>query len=224
MTGNLFAQLSHAFPYWVVIAAYFLGSIPTSFLVGKIFFHKDIRKSGSGNTGATNALRTFGVPAGIAVLLIDILKGVAVVLLAKTMSGYVSTIYTLNWLIALSGLSAILGHVFTVFLRFKGGKGVATAGGVFLVLTPFPLIFCFVLFGIVVYMTKYVSVGSMLAAAAFFFIELMTQVIMKFNNVPKLLLVSCVVILILLRHKENLRRLMEGNENKISFRSHFKDN
>jgi acyl phosphate:glycerol-3-phosphate acyltransferase len=223
MTGNLFAQISHAFPYWVVIASYFIGSIPTSFLVGKLFFHTDIRQSGSGNTGATNALRTFGVPAGIGVLLIDVLKGVAVVFLAKAMNNYVSSLNMLNWIIALSGLSVILGHVFTVFLRFKGGKGVATAGGVFFALVPLPMLFCLVFFGIVVYITKYVSVGSMLAAGAFLFIEIMTQVIMKFNNVPRLMLVCLVVVLILARHRANLRRLMEGNENKISFRTHFRD-
>jgi glycerol-3-phosphate acyltransferase PlsY len=221
MISNLFSGLSHAFPYWVVIAAYFLGAIPTSFLVGKIFFHTDIRKSGSGNTGATNALRTFGIKAGIVVLAVDVLKGVAAILLAKSMQNYVTSIYTLNWIVALSGLSAILGHVFSVFLRFKGGKGVATAGGVFLALTPIPLVFCFVLFGIIVYITKYVSLGSMLAAGAFLLIELMTQVIFKFNNVPVFLLVCLVVILILVRHKANLHRLMEGNENKISFRTHF---
>jgi glycerol-3-phosphate acyltransferase PlsY len=223
MISDLLAGLSRSFPYWVVIVAYFLGAIPTSFLVGRIFFKTDIRDSGSGNTGATNALRTLGLKAGIAVLAIDILKGVAAVLLAKSMQNYVSTLSTLNWIIALSGLAAILGHVFTVFLNFKGGKGVATTAGVFLVMMPLPLFFCFILFAFVVYSTKYVSLGSMITAGAFLIIEFMTQVIFHFNNLPQLLLVILVVVLIFIRHRGNLRRLMEGNENKISFRKRFQD-
>jgi glycerol-3-phosphate acyltransferase PlsY len=218
MFSELFAGLSRSFPYWVVVVAYFLGSIPTSYLVGKVFFQTDIRKSGSGNIGATNALRIFGAKAGIAVLVVDMLKGVAAIMLAKSMLNYVTSINTLNWIIALSGVSVILGHVFTIFLRFKGGKGVATAAGVFLTLTPFPFIFCLVLFGCVVYMTKYVSLGSILAAFSFFVIELVTQVIFKFNNLPRFLLVGLMVGLIVARHKANLQRLMEGKENKVSFR------
>ena len=121
-------------------------------------------------------------------------------------------------LLSLCGLAVILGHIYSIFLGFKGGKGVATAGGVFLALSPISLIFCFVLFGFVVYSTKYVSLGSILAAIAFLFIEIGFQLVMKFPNTPKLFLTILVVVMIIVRHKANIKRLLEGNENKFGQR------
>lgn len=210
--------MPHLMPYLIVVIAYLLGSIPTSYLIGRIFFQTDIREAGSGNTGATNALRTFGAKTGIIVLVIDILKGVAAILMARYLMRYAAPSVNFNLIESLSGLIVIIGHIYSVWLRFKGGKGVATAAGVFITLIPLPLLFCLVLFGYIVYTTKYVSLGSVLAAASFFIIELVSQAIMRFHNRPRLFLVLIIVALIIYRHRSNLKRLLEGSESKIKFR------
>jgi acyl phosphate:glycerol-3-phosphate acyltransferase len=216
--GHLSLLLIQLKPILCIIGAYLIGSIPTSYLIGRIFFHTDIRQSGSGNTGATNALRTFGATTGIIVLVLDMLKGVIVVLLAKYLLTSSPTEFAYNLYVSLCALAVIMGHVFSIFLRFKGGKGVATAAGVFLTLLPIPFLYCVVLFVIIVYMSKYVSLGSILAASAFLIVELFSQYILNFPNIPRLVLVAVIVILILIRHKANFIRLFEGSENKISFK------
>lgn len=203
-----------------IVIAYLLGSIPTSYLLGKFLFGTDIRKKGSGNVGATNALRTFGAKIGVVVLLIDMLKGVAAILIARYMMRHALTLYDINVTVSLSGLAVILGHIYTVFLGFKGGKGVATAAGVFLILLPVPFIYCAVLFSFIVAVTGYVSLGSMLSAIAFLLIELFSQLVFKFPNKPRLLLVLIVAFMILYRHRENLKRLFEGTESKVKWRKH----
>ncbi len=207
--------LQHITPYLSIVIAYLLGSIPTSYIIGKVFFGTDIRQSGSGNAGATNALRTFGKKAGLAVLVIDVLKGVAAILIARAMGQSLTGFGAINWLVAGCGLTVILGHIFSVFLGFKGGKGVATAAGVFLALSPLSVLFCLVLFSFVVYTTKYVSLGSLLTASAFLFIESGVQVIMRFNNLPKLYLVILVVAIIFISHRANIKRLVAGTEPKF---------
>ncbi len=212
-------NIEQMIPWLSVVIAYLLGSIPTSYIIGKLFFQKDIRQSGSGNTGATNTLRTFGTKAGVIVLLIDILKGAAAIWVGKAMSQGITSAGQIHLLVSLCGLAVILGHIYSIFLGFKGGKGVATAGGVFLAMSPITLMMCLVLFLYVVYSTKYVSVGSMLAALAFLLIELIYQYIMNFPNLPRLVLTLLVVAMIFYRHKENIRRLKAGNENKFGQRS-----
>lgn len=202
-------------PYLSIVIAYLLGSIPTSYIIGKVFFGTDIRRSGSGNAGATNALRTFGKKAGVAVLVIDILKGVAAILIGKAMGQSLTGYGSIHWLVAGCGLAAILGHIFSVFLKFKGGKGVATAAGVFLALSPLTLLFCLVFFSFVVYTTKYVSLGSLLTAFAFLLIELGVQVIMRFSNLPKVYLVIVVVAIIFYSHRANIKRLAARTEPKF---------
>jgi glycerol-3-phosphate acyltransferase PlsY len=218
MITNIAFFLAQAKPYLCIVIAYLLGSIPTSYLIGRIFFKTDIRQSGSGNSGATNALRTFGVTTGIVVLVIDILKGVAAILIAQYLMAMASSEYMFNLFVSLSGFAVIIGHIFSIFQGFKGGKGVATAAGVFVALLPMPLIYCLVLFGFIVAVTKFVSLGSILAATAFLIVEVLSQFIMRFPNLPRLALVCLVVALILFRHKANIKRLFEGNENKLSFR------
>ncbi|MBM4400022.1 MAG: glycerol-3-phosphate 1-O-acyltransferase PlsY [Candidatus Cloacimonetes bacterium] len=205
-------------PVLSLVIAYLLGSIPTSYLIGRFFFNTDIRSSGSGNTGATNALRTFGAKTGVIVLIIDILKGVVAVMIARMLMISAHSMFSFNLVESLSGLVVILGHVFSVFLKFKGGKGVATAAGVFFVLSPLPLVFCLVLFAYVVYTSKYVSLGSILAAVSFMLIDLVSQIISRFPNIPRLMLIVVIVLLILIRHRSNLKRLLEGRENKVVFR------
>lgn len=218
MTRILAMFLHNYIPLLSLVLAYLLGSIPTSYLIGKIFFGTDIRQTGSGNTGATNALRTYGAKVGVIVLLLDLLKGVAAILLIRFVM--TNTISTLNYNLmeSLAGLFVIMGHVFSVFLKFKGGKGVATTAGVFVMLATMPFIYCIVLFVFIVYTTKYVSLGSILAASAFLITEFMSQYLTRFPNVPRLWLVAIIVVLILARHKTNVKRLMEGTENKLRFR------
>jgi acyl phosphate:glycerol-3-phosphate acyltransferase len=217
MGENFSALFVHWQTYFCLIGAYLLGSIPTSYVIGKVFYHQDIRQTGSGNTGATNALRAFGAKTGIIVLLFDMLKGVLAVLLTQTIMKNVTDTANVNIMVSLCALLVIVGHVFSVWLRFQGGKGVATAAGVFLALHPVPFLYCLVLFIFVVYTTKYVSLASLLAAFAFLLIDLFTQIIMKFPNPSRFILIVLVVALIVYRHKANLRRLLDGNENKISF-------
>ncbi|MFO7660022.1 MAG: glycerol-3-phosphate 1-O-acyltransferase PlsY [Candidatus Cloacimonadaceae bacterium] len=209
--------MTQLMPYLSLVIAYLLGSLPTSYLIGRIFYGTDIRETGSGNTGATNALRTFGPKIGIIVLIVDVLKGVAAILIARYLMRNASAGASFNLIESLSGLFVILGHVYSVWLKFKGGKGVATAAGVFLTLMPLPVLFCLVLFGYIVYTTKYVSLGSVLAVISLFIIELVTQIIMKFHNTPRLFLVLIIAALIIYRHGSNLKRLLSGSENKIKF-------
>jgi glycerol-3-phosphate acyltransferase PlsY len=215
--------LAQGIPFVCVILAYLIGSIPTSYLIGKIFFKADIRQSGSGNPGATNTLRTFGVKAGIIVLLIDVLKGVAVVVMANYLLSIAPSVLGYILFTSLSYLAVVLGHMFSIYMRFKGGKGVATTAGVFLAISPLPFLYCVVLFVFIVAVTKYVSLGSILGASAFLLVELLSQVLLKFPNVPRLVVVIIIVVLILFKHKANFKRLCEGNENKFSFRKSIQE-
>lgn len=196
----------------IIILAYLLGSIPTSFLFGKAR-NIDLRQHGSGNVGATNALRILGVKTGIITLLIDIAKGFLAVHLTRIFLVGSTDLY----LIAV-GLAAILGHIFTIFLNFKGGKGVATSAGVFLALAPLASAFAFLVFIIIVVLTKYVSLGSLLAALTLVVAELIININNDFQHLPVLILAGLIGIFIFIRHRANISRIRQGKENKISFR------
>lgn len=194
-----------------VMLAYLLGSIPTAVWYGKIFHGVDVRQHGSGNAGATNSLRTFGRKAGIIVLIIDFLKGFFAVFLAQ---------YLLpdgnKYLSLLMGIASVIGHLYPVFAQFRGGKGVATALGVIAASFPMTVIICIAVFLIIVFTTKYVSLGSILSALAF-------PVQIAFNiwginptQDPYYLAFAIALALILVfTHRHNLQRLMSGTENKI---------
>lgn len=194
------------------IIAYFLGSIPFGYIVAKLFFKEDIRASGSGNIGATNAMRQFGTVVGVIVLLLDILKGVAAVLIAKHLlpSGSPE--------IALSAFFAIIGHVFPVWLGFKGGKGVAVAAGVFLALTPFTVLGALACFIIVVAISRYVSLGSLAAATALGISNTIIELKLDTPDYALLILIWIAVIMIFVMHRENIARLKNKTENKITFK------
>ncbi len=202
-----------------VIIAYLLGSIPTGYLFGKIFKKIDIRQHGSGNMGATNALRILGPGIGITVLLIDMFKGFFAVLIGKFLifSVVIPQIQVLEYMVVLVALAAIFGHIFTIFLGFKGGKGVATAAGVFAAMIPFPLMFGLMTFIIIVVLTRYVSLGSIMAALILLFAQFMFYINTSSGELPKLLLVILIVVFIIYKHKANIVRLVKGTENKISF-------
>ncbi len=189
------------------VLAYLLGSIPTAVWYGKIFHGIDIRDFGSGNAGATNSLRTLGKKAGIIVLIIDFLKGMLAVTLFSMIYPQIQ-----EWSILLSGVLVILGHIFPIFAQFRGGKGVATAMGVLVGLMPMAALGCFIVFLLIVLLTKYVSLGSIIGALAF---PLQITFIYATDNYP-LIVFSWVVFLILtIMHRQNIKRLLSGTENKL---------
>ena len=196
------------------VFTYSIGSIPTSYLMGKLIKGIDIREYGSGNVGATNALRVLGTKIGIITLLIDIAKGFFAVQIGKLLVSEPSNLFLIG-----TGLFAIIGHIFTIFLKFKGGKGVATSTGVFIALSPVPVAIALVVFVITVLISKYVSLGSIVAAFVFSLIEFIVNLRNRFTDIELLVFVFLIMVFIFIRHKTNIKRIIDGNENKISFRS-----
>ncbi len=200
-----------------ILIAYFLGSIPSGFIFGKLLYNIDLRDYGSRNIGATNTLRVLGTIPGIIALVFDIVKGYLAVELGKNILNHPDFIGTnLEIYLVLIGMMVIAGHIFPIFLKFKGGKGVATGAGVFLNLTPIALLVAFIIFLIIVAITRYVSLGSLTAGLALF----TTQFVYTLQNIrelPYLILSTIVVIFIFIRHQSNIRRLCKGQEAKIKF-------
>lgn len=195
-----------------IIVSYLIGSIPFAYIYGKVFKGIDIRNYGSGNVGATNVLRILGTKAGVIVLLLDIFKGFLPVFIVMNFTNW--SLY-FPWLPVLVGISSILGHTFTLFLAFKGGKGVASTAGVFLALDPISFIAALFLFIIVVAFSKYVSLGSIFASLFL----LVTQYMIFDKSNPYIFYFTLLISLfIIYKHKSNIVRLIKGNENKISFK------
>jgi glycerol-3-phosphate acyltransferase PlsY len=188
----------------VLAASYLLGSIPFGWILHRILAGSDIRKKGSGNIGATNVARTLGKGLGILVLLLDASKGVFAVLLA----GFVLPASG-GWE-AWAGLAAIVGHSFPVFLKFHGGKGVATALGVFSVLVPKAVLFAVLLFALLLVLFRIVSVGSMAAALVLPFL-----VGILYREPGLVVAVSIACLLVFFRHWGNLSRLLKGEESRL---------
>ena len=184
-----------------LILSYLIGSISFALIVGKMFYKKDIRDYGSGNLGATNAYRVLGIKAGVIVAIADILKGTLACLLPLILSSTINPIAC--------GLLAILGHIFSVFANFKGGKAVATATGVFLFLTPLGVLVGFVVFVLILLFTKYVSLSSMLAGISLFIYSLI------FEDKVIIALSLLISISIIILHRQNIKRILNGTENKI---------
>ncbi len=191
------------------IFAYLAGSIPTAVWYGKIFHGIDVRQHGSGNAGATNSLRTLGKKAGIIVLIVDFLKGFLAVKTASLFSTETDNILPL-----IMGLAVIVGHIFPIFAQFRGGKGVATAMGVLVATFPWAALGCMVIFMIIVFATRYVSLGSILGALAF-------PIQLTFNlwndDADKYTIgFSWLILLILaIMHRQNIQRLLKGTESKF---------
>jgi len=211
----------------VAVAAYLLGSIPTGYLVARAR-GIDIRTVGSGNIGATNAMRVLGKPAGIFVLLMDAVKGyVACACLPPLVFNWLDPhfsglfVYFQNWPIDLqirihvvAGLLAVLGHNYTCWLRFKGGKGIATSAGVYLALAPWPLLIAVVVFILALLATRYVSVGSVSAAVA-----LPAAVwVLPPHNLLLGVVTTVLGAMAIYKHKGNLQRLAAGTENRLQFK------
>lgn len=187
----------------LLLCSYCIGSIPTGLLLAKTFGGVDIRTQGSGNIGATNVYRTMGRKVGILTLIGDCLKGLLPVLTAKVLG------LPGEW-IALIGIAAFLGHIFPVFLRFKGGKGVATALGVFLATSPLAVLGALCVFITVLVWWRYVSLASLTAAAV------MPLLITLIYRNPIFVAMSVVIsVIVILKHHENIKRLRNGTENKF---------
>jgi len=198
-----------------LLLAYVLGSIPTAVWVGKSFYGVDVRDEGSGNAGATNTIRVLGVKAGIPVIIIDILKGYFAVWL---MQYFVPADWSNDAIIYFeiaAGLLAVIGHTLPVFARFRGGKGVATLLGMGIALYGWPVLISVIIFVLVVAVTRYVSLGSLMAGIAF----PLVVIFYYHENNPGLIILSIFVALFLLwTHRKNIGRLAKGTENKFSFR------
>ncbi len=186
----------------LILGAYLLGSVPTGLLLAKAV-GVDIRATGSGNIGATNVYRTLGRTVGVLTLVGDCLKGLLPILAARYLG------LTDAW-VAAAGLAAFLGHVYTVFLGFKGGKGVATALGVFLGVSPLAVLFAVAIFALLVWKWRYISLGSISAAAA------MPILVALLDRRPLLVGMTVVVAaLVIWKHRENIGRLRAGTENRF---------
>lgn len=188
------------------VLAYLLGSIPSGLIVGKVFYKKDIRQYGSGNLGGTNTFRTLGVKAGIAVTLADILKGTLAASLPVLIGGT-----DLNPLIP--GMIAVIGHMYPIFAGFRGGKAVATSGGVLLFYVPVMFLVILAVFLISLFLTKYVSLSSMIAGVA----AVLYALFVEPWNVPLIVIVTILAAFVFYRHRANIKRIINKTEPKIKW-------
>lgn len=191
----------------VILTGYLLGSIPFALLAARRWSATDLRHVGSGNLGAANVMRASGVRAGVLVALLDMLKGAASVILAERLSPSAAAP-------AVAGLAAIVGHIYPVWLRFRGGKGVATACGVFSILTPLAVPPALAVFIAAVWLTKYISLGSVLASLA-----LPPLAYVVGGQLPAVAAAVAAATIILFRHRSNVARLRAGTERRLGVRA-----
>lgn len=197
----------------ILIAAYLLGAIPSAVWVGRTFWGTDVREYGSGNAGATNTFRVLGARAGIPVLIMDILKGWLAVQLATFFGDYMPfTQQFINFKLTL-GTAALMGHIFPIYVGFRGGKGVATLLGIVWGINPPAAAICAGIFILVFITTHYVSLGSMIAAVAFPFITMLgfNETVYSMN-----IFAMAVSIMVLVTHQKNIERLFKGTENRVN--------
>jgi glycerol-3-phosphate acyltransferase PlsY len=195
----------------LIIAAYLFGSVPSSVWIGKRFYGVDVRDHGSGNAGFTNTVRVLGWRAGLPVFLADVLKGYVAVSLVRLTNVYIiGTADFVNFQLIL-GAAAVLGHIFPVYVGFKGGKGVATLLGLLLAIQPQPTLICLGIFVVVFLTTRYVSLSSMIAGISF---PILIIFVFK-TTISSLVIFSMIVsILLLLTHQKNIERLLNREESK----------
>ena len=198
----------------IALIAYLLGSIPFGLILVRIVRGEDVRLSGSGNIGATNVARSGGAKLGVLTLLLDALKGFAAVEFARAMSGRHSGVDS-GLAAAIAALCAILGHVFPVWLKFRGGKGVATAVGAFAGLAPRAILVVLAIFLLVVLLFRYISLGSIVASAAF---PILAYLLYRgSSSAAGLVVMFLASLLIIVKHKANIRRLLNGTESRFQF-------
>lgn len=197
-----------------IILAYLIGSIPTSVWIGRAFYNVDVRKEGSGNAGATNTIRVLGVKAGIPVLILDIFKGWLAVYIANFFwDGSLTFPDLIDFKIILA-CAAVLGHVFPIYVGFKGGKGIATLLGIGLALFPYGALIAVGIFTIVLLITGYVSLSSIIASVTFPLVELL--LLGNYEYLSLNILAIAVAIFVPLTHRKNIRRLLNGEESKFT--------
>lgn len=192
------------------LIAYLLGSIPSAVWLGLWIYEVDVRQHGSKNAGATNTFRVLGRPLGLTVLLMDVAKGFLAVQLAFIFSPGENFL----WVHILAGLACVLGHIYSVFVSFKGGKGVATSLGVYLALNPYTIILCLVIFLVVFFATRYVSLASIIAALSipwisYFVFDQFEPITILFN--------AAISAIVVFSHRKNIQRLMNGSESQMNF-------
>lgn len=209
----------------LIIAAYLIGSVPSSVWIGKRFYGVDVREHGSGNAGFTNTVRVLGWRAGLPVFLADVLKGYLAVSLVRLTNVYIiGTADFVNFQLIL-GAAAVLGHIFPVYVGFRGGKGVATLLGLLLAIQPQPTLICIGIFVVVFLTTRYVSLSSMIAGISF---PILIIFVFK-TTISSLVIFSMIVsILLLLTHQKNIERLLNREESKAKIvkrrnRSRFRE-
>ena len=197
----------------LIVVAYILGSVPNALWIGKVFKGIDIREHGSKNTGSTNAARVLGVKLGILTLVLDISKGAIPVALSLFMKAdlleNITGISNLDFIMI--GIFAIIGHSFSIFMKFKGGTAVATTVGVFTVLVPKALLLAAVVFFVIFALTRYVSVSSITAA-----ISLPIFIFFLYGDIPYTVFGGIITILIIVKHKSNIQRLLNGTESRFT--------
>jgi glycerol-3-phosphate acyltransferase PlsY len=191
---------------WVALGGYLIGSIPFALLVTRSLAGIDLRDAGSGNLGATNVLRTTRPSLAVLVVCLDVLKGMAAVVIGDAVGG--------EWAPAAAAVAAVAGHIYPVWLRFRGGKGVAVACGTFSILAPLPTAVVVAVFALVVSATRYVSLGSLAAALA------LTPVVSAASAPAAIVAAAaCTAALIVFRHRGNLRRLFDRTERRLGERA-----
>jgi glycerol-3-phosphate acyltransferase PlsY len=200
---------------FLIILAYLIGSISNAVWISRRFFHIDIREYGSGNAGATNTFRVLGPRAGTVVMILDMLKGVIAVELVHLIPYYNQPEHAaqmINFQLAL-GLAAVMGHIFPIWADFRGGKGVATLFGMVLAIQPVVALCCVGVFVLVLFLTRYVSLSSILAAIAF---PLLILFIFKSGAFVYRLFAIVIALLVIFTHQKNIQRLLHGRENRVS--------
>ena len=207
--------------FLTILISYILGSIPTALIIGKVFFKKDIRQYGSGNLGGSNTGRVLGKKVGLLVMILDHLKAIISIIITKIIISHTNP-DLLNLSIYLSGAFALIGHCYTCFANFKGGKAVASAFGILFITNIYLYLICLALYGLMLKLCKLVSLTSIII----FFISAALSLIPFFRNSPflninfdlyyslTLFLIACFVVY---RHRGNIKRLKEGTENKITW-------
>jgi glycerol-3-phosphate acyltransferase PlsY len=200
----------------IAAVTYLLGSIPTGYLLVRVFRNEDIRSVGSGNIGATNVLRSGGKGLGAATFLLDMLKGCAAVWIGGLLGSWLIPDAPLRSVQALAALCAVLGHMFPIWLKLRGGKGVATGFGVFLVAAPWAALAAITVFIVVLFLSRFVSLASILGAASF---PVFAYFLVAGPKPAVYVTVQCAVaLLIIVKHHQNIRRLLAGTESRFGAR------
>ena len=202
--------------FLVILSSYLIGAIPFSIIISRLFRKIDIREYGSKNPGATNVFRVVGPLAGSIVLILDIAKGFFAVYFLTRLLGVESLMAPIYGQL-LAGVAVISGHVFSIFTKFKGGKGIAVGAGVFLALIPLELMLGVAVFAIILATTKYVSLAS-LSASTFICLSLMVEKYLLKQNLPLILILTCFILTLLVfyTHRGNIERLLNGTESRIN--------